>query len=71
MKPTAPWRLPSTLPRWASAVFILILKAAIEDMRRKGLNVRPVVKGKDSEKNGIDKVRELLKLINFTSTPPA
>lgn len=35
--------------------------SAIEDMRRKGVNVRPVVKGKDSEKNGIDKVRELLK----------
>jgi hypothetical protein len=35
--------------------------SAIEDTRRKGVNVRPVVKGKDSEKNGIDKVRELLK----------
>ena len=34
---------------------------ANEELRRKGVNVRPVVKGKDSEKNGIDKVRELLK----------
>lgn len=35
--------------------------AAIEEFRRKGINVRPVVKGKDSEKHGIDKVRELLR----------
>jgi hypothetical protein len=34
---------------------------ANEELRRRGVNVRPVVKGKDSEKNGIDKVRELLK----------
>jgi hypothetical protein len=35
--------------------------SAIEEMRRRNINVRPVVKGKDSEKHGIDKVRELLK----------
>jgi hypothetical protein len=29
--------------------------------KRRNVNVRPVVKGKDSEKHGIDKVRELLK----------
>jgi phage terminase large subunit len=34
---------------------------ANEELKRTGANVRPVVKGKDSEKNGIDKVRELLK----------
>lgn len=34
---------------------------ANEELRRRGANVRPVVKGKDSEKHGIDKVRELLK----------
>ena len=35
--------------------------SAIEELKRKNLNIRPVVKGKDSEKHGIDKVRELLK----------
>lgn len=35
--------------------------AAIEELRRRGANVREVIKGKDSEKNGIDKIRELLK----------
>jgi len=35
--------------------------AAIAELRKKGVNVREVVKGKDSIKNGIDKVRELLK----------
>jgi phage terminase large subunit len=35
--------------------------SAIEEMRRRGVNVRPVVKGKDSEKHGIDRVRERLK----------
>lgn len=35
--------------------------SAIEELRRHGVNVRPVVKGRDSEKHGIDKVRELLK----------
>lgn len=35
--------------------------SAIEELRRRGVNVRPVLKGKDSEKHGIDKVRELLK----------
>jgi PBSX family phage terminase large subunit len=34
---------------------------AIEQLKRKKVNVRPVVKGKDSIKNGIDKVRELFK----------
>jgi phage terminase large subunit len=34
---------------------------ANEELRRRGANVRPVVKGKDSEKHGIDMVRELLK----------
>ena len=34
---------------------------ANEELRRRGVNVRPVVKGTDSEKHGIDKVRELLK----------
>jgi len=33
---------------------------AIEQMRKAGVNVRDVVKGKDSIKSGIDKVRELL-----------
>lgn len=33
--------------------------AAIEEMKRKGVNIREVHKGKDSIKNGIDKVREL------------
>ncbi len=32
----------------------------IEELRRKGLNVREVVKGQDSVKSGIQKVRELL-----------
>lgn len=35
--------------------------AAVEEMRRRGVNVREVVKGKDSIKNGIDRVRELLR----------
>jgi PBSX family phage terminase large subunit len=35
--------------------------SAIEELKRHSVNVRPVVKGKDSEKHGIDKVRELLK----------
>ena len=35
--------------------------AAIEEMRRKGVNIRPVVKGKDSESHGIDRIRERLK----------
>lgn len=35
--------------------------SAIEELRRRNVNIRPVVKGKDSEKHGIDKVRELLK----------
>lgn len=35
--------------------------AAIEVMRRKGVNVRDVVKGKDSISTGINKVRELFK----------
>jgi phage terminase large subunit len=35
--------------------------SAIEELKRRNINVRPVVKGKDSEKHGIDKVRELLK----------
>ena len=35
--------------------------AAIEQLRRAKLNVRDVVKGKDSIKNGIDSVRELFK----------
>lgn len=35
--------------------------SAIEELKRHGVNTRPVVKGKDSEKHGIDKVRELLK----------
>ena len=33
--------------------------AAIVELRKKGVNVRTVTKGKDSIKNGIDKVREL------------
>ncbi len=33
--------------------------SAIEELRRKGVNVREVVKGKDSIKSGIQKVREL------------
>lgn len=35
--------------------------AGVEELRRHRLNVRDVIKGKDSIKNGIDKVRELLK----------
>ncbi len=35
--------------------------AAIAEMRKRGVNVRTVIKGKDSIKNGIDVVRELLK----------
>lgn len=35
--------------------------AAILEMRKRGVNVRDVVKGKDSIKNGIDAVRERLK----------
>ena len=35
--------------------------AAITEMRKRGVNVRTVVKGKDSIKNGIDAVRERLK----------
>lgn len=34
---------------------------AIADLKRKGVNVREVVKGADSIKNGIDRVRELFK----------
>ena len=34
---------------------------ANEELKRRGVNVRPVVKGKDSEKHGIDKIRERLK----------
>ena len=33
--------------------------SAIAEMKNKGVNVREVIKGKDSIKNGIDKVREL------------
>ena len=33
----------------------------IEDMKRRGVNCRDVVKGKDSIENGINKIRELLK----------
>lgn len=35
-------------------------QGAIEELRRKGLNVKEVVKGKDSVKSGIQSVRELL-----------
>ena len=35
--------------------------SAIEEMRKRGVNIRDVVKGKDSIKNGIDAVRERLK----------
>lgn len=35
--------------------------AAIEQLRKMGVNVREVIKGKDSIKNGIDRVRELFK----------
>lgn len=35
--------------------------AAIAELRKRRVNVREVIKGKDSIKNGIDKVRELLK----------
>lgn len=35
--------------------------AAIFELRKRGINVRDVLKGKDSIKNGIDKVRELFK----------
>lgn len=34
--------------------------AAIAELRKRGVNVRDVIKGKDSIKNGIDRVRELL-----------
>lgn len=34
---------------------------AIEELRRRGVNLRDVIKGKDSVKNGISKVRELFK----------
>ncbi len=34
---------------------------AIAELRKKGVNVQTVVKGKDSIKNGIDRVRELLR----------
>lgn len=34
--------------------------AAIEELRRKGVNVREVVKGSDSIRTGIDKIRNLL-----------
>lgn len=34
---------------------------AIEELERRGVNVRDVIKGKDSIKNGIDKIRERLK----------
>lgn len=34
--------------------------SAIEELRRKGINVREVVKGRDSIKSGIQKIRELL-----------
>ena len=34
--------------------------SAIEELRRKNINVREVIKGKDSIKSGIQKVRELL-----------
>lgn len=34
--------------------------AAIAEMKKKGVNIREVQKGKDSIKNGIDKMRELL-----------
>lgn len=35
--------------------------SAIQTLRKRGVNVREVVKGKDSVKNGINKVRELLR----------
>lgn len=35
--------------------------SGIEELRRKGVNIRDVIKNKDSIKNGIDRVRELLK----------
>jgi PBSX family phage terminase large subunit len=35
--------------------------AAIEVLRRKGANIREVTKGKDSVKNGINRIRELFK----------
>lgn len=35
--------------------------SAVADLKKRGVNVREVVKGHDSIKNGIDKVRELLK----------
>lgn len=35
--------------------------SAIAELRKRGVNLRDVVKGKDSIKNGIDRVRELLK----------
>lgn len=34
---------------------------AVADLKKRGVNVREVVKGKDSIKNGIDRVRELFK----------
>lgn len=39
--------------------------SAVEDLKRKGVNVREVIKGKDSIKNGIDRVRELFKANKF------
>lgn len=39
--------------------------AAIAEMRKRGVNVRDVVKGKDSIKNGIDAVRDRLKAGKF------
>lgn len=35
--------------------------SAIEELRRRGVNIREVIKNKDSIKNGIDRVRELFK----------
>lgn len=35
--------------------------SAIKELRQRGVNIREVIKGKDSVKNGINKVRELLK----------
>lgn len=39
--------------------------SAIAELRKRGVNVRDVVKGKDSVKNGIDAVRERLKAGKF------
>lgn len=35
--------------------------SGVEEMKRRGVNVKEVIKGKDSVKNGIDRVRELFK----------